>query len=430
MPCRRVSRVIGVVIAALVLQPAVAAEGPALDDMERAAGRLSNQLAKDQAAGQAWLNEHADAAFTELARLIEHGDGAQRQRAARVAAVFISPWVRGMARGDVHKGQIELFQPQRPTARPVDHAHAGAIRTAALAALRDVLKPKPPAQDDNPDNPDNPDAKNPGLPVWDDLNAVRELCACLAEVADADAADQLAALLEREPNRFRATYLLAALDTYHGLPQSYAWHGICGNSSPEEFRQFDIAETARCNEARAALLKWHGQHAHKPPAQRIEAALDVWDKRFGESEHYGHYTVSGDWTTQTIYTSLIRLGEPAADAMRKRAAAVDPDKTWRRAGYEVALAAITGKIDKPFVAKMLKGETFERMLACEIIAAAGSKDFRDELAAMVQSNGPYKKASHTLAVVYRTEAIPILEKAWPDDFVAECAINELRAWGE
>ena len=113
--------------------------------------------------------------------------------------------------------------------------------------------------------------------------AERRTCGCIAEVADVDAANKLAELISKEPNRFLAGYMMGVLDTYHGLPRSYAWYGICGNSTPEEFRQFDIAETVRCKKAAANLLDWHKQHANKLLTQRIDAALDVWDKRIVET---------------------------------------------------------------------------------------------------------------------------------------------------
>lgn len=72
-----------------------------------------------------------------------------------------------------------------------------------------------------------------------------------------------------------------------------------GNSTPEEFRQFNLAEIARCNKAKAALLAWHKQHANERLPQRIDAALDIWDKQITEQEHHAYYTDSGEWATQT-----------------------------------------------------------------------------------------------------------------------------------
>ncbi len=37
-----------------------------------------------------------------------------------------------------------------------------------------------------------------------------------------DAANKLAELISKEPNRFLAGYMMGVLDTYHGLPRSYA----------------------------------------------------------------------------------------------------------------------------------------------------------------------------------------------------------------
>ncbi len=413
----------GILLLALA-QLASAADPPTLDNLEATAAQLASPLSVEREAGEGWLKANANAAFPELARLIEQGGAKQQMRAANVAAVFISPWVRADTQGKVHKGQINLFQPRRPTARPVDHPHATVIRNAALSALAQVLESSRKAAEDDDGR------KLPSFPGWEHTELVRALCDCIAEVADGMAIERLVGLLSEEPNRFQAGHMMWVLDTYYGLPRSYTWGGICGNSTPEEFRAFDRAETARCKKAKATLLAWHEQHASKPLRERIDAALDVWDNMISGQEHYAYYTESGEWATQTHYASMIRLGEPAVDALRKRAANAAKDKYWHRGAYEIVIAAITGRVDNPFVKKMFEGETFEQMLACEIIAAAGSREFKDRLAAMVQSNGPYKKASYTLAVVYRCEAIPILEKAWSSDFVASCAIAELRAWGE
>jgi hypothetical protein len=414
-----------IIVITALLQRAAAVETPTLETIEKTARQLASPLSTERITGEEWLESNASGAFAELARLIKHGDIKQQTRAANAASVLISPWSRAVRQGAIHKGQIHLFQPRRPVARPTNQQYAHLVRTAALSTISRTLKQRKARKSDN-----DADGKRPIFPGWEATEQVRVLCGCIAEVADVDAANKLAELISKEPNRFLAGYMMGVLDTYHGLPRSYAWYGICGNSTPEEFRQFDIAETVRCKKAAAKLLDWHKQHANKPLTQRIDAALDVWDKRIVEQEHFAYYTDSGEWAAQTYYATMIRLGEPAVEAMRKRAARANVDKYWHRGAYEIVLGAITGEVDREFVEKMFQGETFEKMLACEIIAAAGSRDFKDQLAAMVQSHGPYKKASYTLAVVYRSEAVSILQKAHADDFVASCAIAELREWGE
>jgi hypothetical protein len=407
------------------LQPALAADPPTLKLLEKTANQLASPLARERETGEQWLDAHGDAAFAELTRLMEQGNALQQTQSANFAAVFISPWSRGVLQGATHKGQVELFRLRRPVARPVGHPHAARIRAAALAALTKTL--------DSLREADRREGvkggKQPGFPGWEHSDRVQTLCECLAEVADAATADKLAELLASEDNRYFAGHLMGALETYHGLPTSFTTGGICGLASPEEMKQFELSETRRCNTARTALLAWHKEHSKQPLAERTEAALDAWDKQLTTEEHHAYYNDSGDWTTQTRYATLIRLAEPAVDAMRKRAAKYAGGKYWQRGAYEIAIAAITGKVDKAYVAKLLAGEHFEQMLACEIVAAAGSREFKDELTALMQSQGPYKKASLTLAVIYRGDAIPILEKAHGDDFIATCAIAELRAWG-
>jgi hypothetical protein len=300
-----------------------------------------------------------------------------------------------------------MFLPRRPTARPVEHPQAAAIRRAALSALSTPRKASGP----------------------EELETMRALCECLAEVADPAAVDQVALLLAGEDDRHRAGHLMGLLDTCYGLPRSYADGGICGLSTPEEIREFERAEMKRCNEAKAALLAWHKQHKDQPLSQRIDAALDVWESQIAD-QTFLYLSESGDWATQLHFTPLIRMGEPAVAALRQRALNAPADESWRRGPYEIALGAITGQVDQAFVERLFKGTALDQTWACEIVAAAGSRNFKDHLATIVQSQGPYKKASYTLAVIYRAEAIEILKKAWPDDFIASCAIAELRLWDD
>ena len=76
----------------------------------------------------------------------------------------------------------------------------------------------------------------------------------------------------------------------------------------------------------------------------------------------------------------------------------------------------------------------ERGLACQIVCAAGSRDWTAEIAGLQYRHGfDHKAASFTLATVLREEAIPYLRKAVkfdPDNYTAKYAISELERWAQ
>src|SRR5690349_15900959 len=121
MAISRLWRPIPLLLVVCLLRPVRAAAPPTLDSLDKIASPLPSLLPKERDAGEKWLDANGDAALAELARLIEHGNRKQQENAAYTAEILISPWARGVRQGDAHKGQIELFQPRRPVARPVAH---------------------------------------------------------------------------------------------------------------------------------------------------------------------------------------------------------------------------------------------------------------------------------------------------------------------
>ncbi|HIF31831.1 MAG TPA: hypothetical protein EYG57_02165 [Planctomycetes bacterium] len=206
-----------IIVITALLQRAAAVETPTLETIEKTARQLASPLSTERITGEEWLESNASAAFAELARLIKHGDIKQQTRAANAASVLISPWSRAVRQGAIHKGQIHLFQPGRPVARPTNQQYAHLVRTAALSTISRTLKQRKARKSDN-----DADDKRPKFPGWEATEQVRVLCGCIAEVAEVDAANKLAELISKEPNRFLAGYMMGVLDTYHGLPRSYA----------------------------------------------------------------------------------------------------------------------------------------------------------------------------------------------------------------
>lgn len=394
-----------------------------LAKLETVAAALASPITSDRTAAETWLATHEADACNLCIEKIAHGSSAEATVAANSLAVLISPWARAVKQGQTHKGQVHLFLPVRPTGRVDDHPLAPAIREATFQRLSrfvNTIRMSATGGDEG----------QTSYPAQEETQLVTALCTCISEVMDQRLVNEVASVLREEPNRFIGANFIAILDAHYGLPKSYQLGGICGNSSPEEMERYEQQEVTRYAESRDTLIAYAARQSALSARERIESALDVWDEQLRSREDYAYYSDSGQWTTQTLYGSLIRMGEPAVEALRERANRAEDESFWVRGAYEIALATITGSVDNEFVNQMLAGETFEQMLACEMIAAAGSRDFKEPLTEMVQSNGPYRKASYTLAVIYRREAIPILKTAKQDDYIASCAIAELDAWGE
>ena len=129
---------------------------------------------------------------------------------------------------------------------------------------------------------------------------------------------------------------------------------------------------------------------------------------------------------------LIRMGEPLLPLLRKRQAA-ERDLS-KKGNYEVISAAITGKIDPALMRRLLASDHPDRGLACQIVIAAGTRDWTNEIAQLQFREGfDHNVASEALASVLRKSAIPLLRKAIdfdPDNDTAEYAIKELEKWPE
>ena len=420
-------RICAALACVVVLVPTISAGSEfSLGEISKAAEQIISPLAAEREAGEAWLAEYGDEAFPLLIKQIEESETKDRVAATRAALIFISPWQRGIVAGEKTRGQIRLFRPRRTTARAFDHPQAKAIRQAALVGLRMTLARVPHKATDE-------DGKTPAFPGWQHRDSVSALCDCLAEVGDDQVSDVLVKLLKEEPSRYYAAAMIGCLETIHGLPVSYQVHGICGNCTIEEIRQYEKTEVVRCNAARDVLLAWIETHGKKSPAERIEAALDVWDVELLTDTCASHFLTNGEWATQRYLTPLIRLGPDAVEPLRKRQAS---SKSVKSKGiYEVVTAAITGEVDAEFVDQLLgeriQGSSIQYYLACEIIAASDSKDWLAKLDQLQKENFSLeKKAARAMAVVYRTEALPVLRHARKSNYVAECAVKELEAWGE
>jgi len=392
---------------------------PDLGAIEKSAQLLISPVQAEREDGQQWLQRHGDEAFDALIVALRSEDPKEQQRASRVLRIMVSPWARGVEAGAVHHGQTHLYKPWRPVTRPTDHPQAGRIRLAAMSVLRTVLeKPRGTPQESG---------KNWEFPGWETLNSITALCRCLSEVGDEETGRQLSELLEKEKNRYIASSLLECQETIYGLPPSYRPGGLCGNSTQEEVKAFNEADQAHCAEAIRKRLAWLSTEGRKQGTARIEAAVKQWEIGFRKGENMFQHGVL-NWSSQDL-ASLIRLGDAVVPLIEQRKETTE--ELWLKANYDVVLAAITGKVDKRLVETLLDRDYHSQIIACEIIAAADSKEWMPELTQMLKVYYASKKAAYTLAVVHRREAIPILRPyVGSENYMADCAVKELESWKE
>ncbi len=396
------------------------AEGRDLRVIDDLANMLIHPSPFVQAAGEERVRADAKELFERLLAALATDDYATRVRACRLLRIMMSPWARGVEAGRKHRGQCELFLPRRPVRRSHKHPRAAEGRAAASEALRSLLGHSRDVRRSR---------KNPDFPGVRYLEAVDGVCELLAEVGDDTTATDIASALAREENRYVASALISCLEYLHGLPPSYRWTGFCGNCTPEEIARISREENARCARAKADLLAWHEQHAGDRELARVRAALAVWETKFGDGDFLNQEYYNTGWATRRL-EPLIRFDVCILDEVRRRKRAAT--NITVKGNYDIIIAAVTGGGDKALVQKLLRGSDPQRGLACQIIAAAGSHDWKEELDRL-QYRGGFRSglASHTLAVCHRAEAIPLLRKAHAlnkHNFYAECAAKELEAW--
>jgi len=108
--------------------------------------------------------------------------------------------------------------------------------------------------------------------------------------------------------------------------------------------------------------------------------------------------------------SLVRFGEPAIPLLRAQQQAeveLEAKGVW-----EVIIATISGKEDPSLVKSLFEGKDPHLVLACEVVAAAGSKAWLKELEELQTKSGfDSSLAGNAIAISYGIEGLPSLEKA-------------------
>lgn len=391
----------------------------AADSVKDQITKLVSPVTAERRAGEAWLAEKGPEVITALLAEVEKGDAKTQASAIESLTLLVSPWQRGLERKHRHHGQIELFFPERPTARPVDHPQAPVIRKALLDAIAKSLKAVP----RDPKSQEECDIYS------QHSNVIGSSCTALAEIADDATAKSLRGLLDKiaEPNI--GLSLMHALETIYGLPNHYRMGGFCGvGLTPEALAEIHKNEMAGFAKSKTVFFAWLDRHAALPPAERYAAAIQNWVK--GDSHTANYYVSRGNGMS---VLTLVHLGEAAVPELRKQQAR---ETTLHGRGFcEVAIAAITGKVDDKLVRELLSAKNLEdpnlHHIGLQIIALSGSKDYRKELVAML-GNNRYSAldVAHTLAIVHRRDALDVLRTQPKSNYIAACAVKELESWPE
>jgi sugar lactone lactonase YvrE len=386
-----------------ILGPRGAADASEMSSIKRTCELLVRHLPALNEEGEARLRFHGHRYVATLLRELASADHERETQATRCLRLIVSPFARGQEASKRHAGHMGLLRVRRPCGSARQHPEAAAVRGDATALLaRLVGAPSAPSHDEA---------------LW----ATRDL---LVEVGDDETLRSLEVLLRRADTEPSWDLLMNAMAAIHGVPQQYAGGFIdCGNTGPDERERFEKVEALKRKPRRQEFLEWHGQMLRATPEARLGQALYMWQ---GTIHNAG---VSGDRTPleNSDFLALLRLGAPAVPLLKEWG---DQATTGAaRAGSALAVAAITGQVDDELVSELLSsGADGETSLGIEMILAAGSRQWRDELARLQAKAGRVgRKASQALAVCHLRDAIPLLRAAPKENSTAGYALKELEA---
>ena len=380
-----------------------------IEELRKICDLLTSPVSSEQATGMKELQDHQHQYFALLTEFLSSPDLEVQADAARTIRIFVSPWARGLEAGQRSHGHMSLFLPWRPTSRPTDHPEAPHLRRALISAEGALL-----------DKQNRWIRGDSGAAI----SASSAICQCLAEVADDDSIQQLARFLECEDDTHLCAGIMGCLETFYGLHPGYRPHGICGNSSFLEIWLFRRSEAAICRREKKDLLQWRQEKGIKPMKDRLEKAFAQWNRSFDV-----YLDPHGVEEAVQQFEPLIRMGESALPLLVKKKN--ESTRLYTKGNVEFIIATITGNLDKPLVRELLRSEP---EVACRVIVAAGSRDWKEELDQLqYRDRFDTNIASGALAICHRKAAIPLLKKAadsskW--NYTARYAVMELESWKE
>ena len=384
---------------------------------------LVSDLPAEVAKGEAELKARRSEIIAGHLKTIDAGDPEASGAASAELAVLISPWLRGReSSARFHEGTT-FETVGRPVVRQSGIPEAADIRRSLHASLPKLLElPK-------------------GQPGEDyhfrTMQAVASQCELLAEVADDATIDWALELLGKGHAPHVIEPLVRFVSSSMGIPRVYMEAGLCGNSTPEEMAAFQRKEQ---EEFQAARLKLAGIWKELKPMgqqERIAYAIKAWREQLlpKPESQVATYLISEKWIHVEM-EPLVRLGPPAVDQLRAQQA--QETDLLAKGVWETVITAITGKEDKDMVRSLFDtpgtSNSAPMVMACQIIMAAGSKDWLADLDALqTRQYADGGKASQVIASCHREEGIPALKRAFeanPHNFHAQYSIKELELRAE
>jgi len=302
------------------------------------------------------LAAEQDPLFDRLLKDVASGDAKASGRAAAELGILISPWFRGKEASAGFVQYTNIPSLRRPVGRVPNHPKAAATRAALQSGIVKLIEQPP----------------TPNEPLIEQaLEALSETLAEVANDATMDWALEQFAKGDDVP-AYKMNPLADLAIAYVGIPPISPKPGFCGNSTPAEFAHF-----------------------RKIQKERIADISTTFD-------HYGYLF--------EVMESLVRFGEPAIPLLRAQQQAeveLEAKGVW-----EVIIATISGKEDPSLVKSLFEGKDPHLVLACEVVAAAGSKAWLKELEELQTKSGfDSSLAGNAIAISYGIEGLPSLEKA-------------------
>ena len=416
---RSVSKLVGILLLTLCScsddgsrHPTVAGGRPQTvsrsDFVESSTSDVAELLVSDRTdeliRGQRFVADNRSKYIKTLLERIETGGIQAKGKASCELGIIISPWVQGKEASARFCRFTTIEFPRRPVERVPDLPEADKIRQCLQTTISNLLATEE-AQSANAH--------------WRH-ESLRVLCETLGEVTNDETMDWAVAQLQQIKSPILAEPLIALGDSYLGIPAIFRRGGICGNSGAATIATFRLSQEQALVEACNILGTQWAQVRQMRLDQRIAFAIRSWRDHFipKQRSYSGHYFHNG-WLFQEL-EPLIRFGAPAVDAIRAQQAV--ETELEAKGVWEVAIATITGKENASLVRELLNGKDLHRELACEIIAAATSRDWLLQLDDLQTRSA---KASRAIVICHRNDGIPALKRVFKHSSYNVDVVQEL-----
>ncbi|WP_035607906.1 hypothetical protein [Haloferula sp. BvORR071] len=391
-------------------QEATKNPAPTLSDL------LVSELPAELAKGEAELATGRSEIIAGLLKTIDSGEPKASAQAALELSLVISPWARGRESSErFHSTKIEIVG--RPVTRPTGIPEAPAIRRSLQASIPKLLDIA---------------AKGDSNSFFA-TKALKAQCETLTELADDATIDWTLKQLGKGYPSYNVAPLARLLSISLALPPFFTPGGICGNNSPEFMAEFTRQEQERLQKSRLELIGIWKELQPMGPQERIDHSIQAWRAHFlpVQQNYSGSYPLDERLWIHEDMEPLVRLGPAAVEQLRVQQ--TKETDLLTKCVWEAVISAITGHEDHQLVRGLFDtpgtGVSTTLRMACQIVVAAGSKDWLAELDAL--QTRPYMDfhlASRAIASCHREAGLPALKRGFEaigSNYDAEYSIQEL-----